>query len=483
MYDHFINGRWISGTGESFTATNPTQWNQPFITKNATATEVTNACSAAAEAQIGWTEEPFDHRAGVAEAYATVLEKEKESLTRLISQEVGKPFWESRTEVDTMIRKVSFSIQGYKSRTGFSEQELGDGSRAILSHHSHGVVAILGPFNFPGHLPNGHIVPAILAGNTIVFKPSEFTPGVGAFLARCWEQVGLPKGVLNLIQGDRLTAGFLLDDPRIAGLYFTGSTAAGLAIHRKFAGRPEVILTLEMGGNNPMVVLNSTNLAESARLIAISAFVTSGQRCTCTRRLIVTPEAEPVIEALVALTKDIVVDSPDADPQPFIGPVIHLPAADRVLAFQRELMERDGKILEESRPTKYGLPFLRPGIVDVTDLEDLPDEEIFGPLLQVIRVASFEEAIARSNATRYGLAAGLVGGTRDEFELFRRKVRAGVINWNRPTTGASSAAPFGGIGLSGNHRPTALYAADYCAYPVATLESGTPSAPKHAGLP
>jgi len=483
MCDHFINRRWISGTGESFTATNPTQWNQPFITKNATATEVTNACSVAAEAQIGWAEEPFDHRAAVAEAYATVLEKEKESLTRLISQEVGKPFWESRTEVDTMIRKVSFSIQGYKSRTGFSKQELGDGSRAILSHHSHGVVAILGPFNFPGHLPNGHIVPAILAGNTIVFKPSEFTPGVGAFLARCWEQAGLPKGVLNLVQGDRLTAGFLLDDPRIAGLYFTGSTAAGLAIHRKFAGRPEVILTLEMGGNNPMVVLNSTNLAESARLIAISAFVTSGQRCTCTRCLIVTPEAEPVIEALVALTKDIVVDSPDADPQPFIGPVIHLPAADRVLAFQRELTERGGKILEESRPTKYGLPFLRPGIVDVTDLEDLPDEEIFGPLLQVIRVASFEEAIARSNATRYGLAAGLVGGTRDEFELFRRKVRAGVINWNRPTTGASSAAPFGGIGLSGNHRPTALYAADYCAYPVATLESSTPNAPKHAGLP
>jgi succinylglutamic semialdehyde dehydrogenase len=482
MHDHFIGGRWIRGSGPLFTAADPASSHIPFTTRNANPDEVAQACAAAVEAFPNWAGTSFDRRAAIVENYSAILHREKNSLVRLISLEVGKPAWESRTEVDTMVRKVNLSIEAYKTRTGYKRQDLGDGDCAILSHHPHGIVAILGPFNFPGHLPNGHLVPSLLAGNTVVFKPSEFTPGVGAFLVRTWDEAGLPKGVLNMVQGDRATAIDLLEDPRITGVYFTGSAKAGIAIHRQFAGRPEVILALEMGGNNPLVVIGPDHGNETARLIAISAFITSGQRCTCARRLIVTPEAESVIEDLVALTKTIVVGSPEADPEPFIGPIIHLPAADRVLAFQKELAERGGNILEAARPTAQGLPFLRPGIVDVTGIANLPDEEIFGPLLQVIRVKSLEQGISAANSTRFGLAAGLIGGDRDQFDLFRRNVRAGVINWNRPTTGASSAAPFGGVGLSGNHRPTALYAADYCAYPVATMESDKPNAPKQVGM-
>jgi succinylglutamic semialdehyde dehydrogenase len=482
MRDHFIGGRWIDGRGQPFTAADPTHSERPFTTRTADPDEVETACAAADEARPIWADLSFDRRAVLAMAYAAILDKEKDSLARLISQETGKPAWESRAEVDTMIRKVTLSIDAYKMRTGYREQELGDGARSVLSHQPHGTVAVLGPFNFPGHLPNGHIVPALLAGNTVIFKPSECTPGVGALMVRCWDRAGLPKGVLNLVQGDRSTAIHLLEDRRVAGVYFTGSANAGIAIHRLFAGRPDVVLALEMGGNNPLVVVGSEDPVEKARIAAISAFITAGQRCTCARRLVVTPEAERVIDELVALTRLIIVGTPDSVPVPFIGPVIHSLSATRILAAQNNLVERGGMILEEVRPTEQGVPFLRPGIVDATGITNMPDEEIFGPVLQVVRVESFEKAIAVANSTRFGLAAGLVGGTPDQFGQFRRRVRAGVINWNRPTTGASSALPFGGLGLSGNHRPTAFYAADYCAYPVASLESEKPVAPKQVGL-
>jgi succinylglutamic semialdehyde dehydrogenase len=482
MRDHFIGGSWVSGEGEPFVAADPTNSESPFCSRYATENEVAQACSSAIDSHEGWSAEPFDRRAAVALLYSGLLEKRKESIARSISREVGKPLWEARTEVEAMIRKIPLSIEAYKSRTGIFEQELAGGGRTIVSHHAHGVVAVLGPFNFPGHLPNGHITPAILAGNSVVFKPSELTPGVGALMAECWTHAGLPNGVLNLVQGGRSTAELLLDNPGLAGVYFTGSASAGVAIHRKFAGRPEVILALEMGGNSPLVVLGGADPVESARLIAVSAFITSGQRCTCTRRLILTPEAEPVVEPLIAFARQIVVDLPDAEPAPFMGPLILKIAAERVLAAQQELAAHGAIILEEARPTNLGLPFLRPGIVDVTNVRNLPDVEIFGPFLQLIRVASLEEAIVKANATRFGLAAGLVGGTAEQFAQFRAKVRAGIINWNRPTTGASSSAPFGGIGLSGNHRPTASYAADYCAYPIASMSIGAPSAPRHPGM-
>jgi succinylglutamic semialdehyde dehydrogenase len=227
-----------------------------------------------------------------------------------------------------------------------------------------------------------------------------------------------------------------------------------------------------------MIVLSSAT--EAARTAAVSAFLTSGQRCTCTRRLIVVGIADQVLARLAECVRKIRVGPPDT--KPFMGPVIHRPAANRVLAFQKKLVAGGASILEECRPTELGLPYLRPGIVDVTKVENRVDEEIFGPILQVVRVNSLDEAIEEANNTRFGLAAGLLGGTREEFQKFRQRVRAGVINWNRPTTGASSAAPFGGIGISGNHRPTALYAADYCAYPIATLQNDKLQSPVFEGL-
>jgi succinylglutamic semialdehyde dehydrogenase len=353
-------------------------------------------------------------------------------------------------------------------------------ARSVLSHAPHGIVAILGPFNFPAHLPNGHIVPALIAGNCVVFKPSELTPLTGSLLADCWREAGLPPGCLNLLQGDRPTAEFILERPEVAGVFFTGSATTGVAIHQRFATRPEVILALEMGGNNPMLVLETNDAVAAARIVAVSAFISAGQRCTCTRRLIVI--GDEILPELIRITESIEVGAPNDLPEPFLGPVITSSAANKVLNAQRKLVAIGAKILVECRPAKKGIPFLRPGILDVTGVDNLPDEEVFGPLIQVTRVADFDAAITEANRTRFGLAAGLIGGTEKDFEVFRRRVRAGIINWNRPTTGASSAAPFGGVGLSGNHRPSAFYAADYCAYPVATLQSEELSLVEYPGL-
>jgi succinylglutamic semialdehyde dehydrogenase len=477
MHDHFIGGRWAKGSGEPLIAVNPINHPHPFTTRKGVPAEVSAAVEAAAASQFAWSTAPLERRIEIAKNYAQTLQRRKESLTAQISNEVGKPLWESAQEVDSMIRKVDLGIQAYHDRTGTREQPLND-SLSVVSHRAHGIVVVLGPFNFPGHLPNGHIVPAILAGNCVLFKPSEFTPGVGALMADCWTKAGLPAGVLNLVQGDRTTAESMLSDPRINGVYFTGSAAAGISIHQRFAGRPDVILALEMGGNNAMIALSSTT--EAARTAAVSAFLTSGQRCTCTRRLIVVGTADKILAPLAECARQIRVGLPDT--KPFMGPVIHRAATERVLAFQKKLVAGGASILEACKPTELGLPYLRPGIVDVTKVENRLDEEIFGPLLQVVRVNSLDEAIAEANNTRFGLAAGLLGGTREEFQKFRQQARAGVINWNRPTTGASSAAPFGGIGISGNHRPTALYAADYCAYPIATLQSETLQSPVFEGL-
>jgi succinylglutamic semialdehyde dehydrogenase len=479
MLDHFIGGQWIRGRGQPFFSTNPATGEQVFPSRNADSSEVAAAFEAAKSAFQKWSDNPAEVRFQVAREFAGIVNRRRQEFVTAISHETGKPLWESNQEVDTVVKKVDLSVSAYAERTGHHEQEMGQ-ARSVLSHAPHGIVAILGPFNFPAHLPNGHIVPALIAGNCAVFKPSELAPLTAALMADCWQEAGLPAGCLNLLQGDRSTAEFILERPEVAGVFFTGSATTGVAIHQRFAARPDVILALEMGGNNPMVILETNDAVAAARIVAVSAFISAGQRCTCTRRLIVV--GNEILPELIRITESIKVGASNDVPEPFLGPVITSAAADKVLNAQKELVANGAKILVECRPGKNGIPFLNPGILDVTAIHGLRDEEVFGPLIQLIRVADFDAAITEANRTRFGLAAGLIGGTEKDFEIFRRRVRAGIINWNRPTTGASSAAPFGGVGLSGNHRPSAFYAADYCAYPVATLQSEALSRVEYPGL-
>jgi succinylglutamic semialdehyde dehydrogenase len=363
-------------------------------------------------------------------------------------------------------------VQAYHERTGEKRAPMADGV-AVLRHRPHGVVAVFGPYNFPGHLPNGHIVPALIAGNAVVFKPSELAPGVAAATVALWAQAGLPAGVLNLVQGEKDTGVALANHRQIDGLFFTGSSDTGTLLHKQFGGRPEIVLALEMGGNNPLVVAPVEDIDAAVHHTIQSAFLSAGQRCTCARRLFVPDDAfgARFMARLTEVTSKIRYGAFDADPQPFMGAVVSARAAAKLGAAQTQLIEAGAKPVLEMTQRDSRLGLVSPAILDVTSARNIPDEEHFGPMLQVTRYTTIDDAIKRANDTAYGLSAGLLADDESAWTHFQRTIRAGIVNWNRPTNGASSAAPFGGIGRSGNQRPSAYYAADYCSYPMASVES------------
>lgn len=445
--------------------------------------DVAEAIATARQAAPQWARESHTRRIELVRRFANEVRKKADPFAELIARETGKPLWEARTEVEAVIGKVEISVKAYSERTGSKKLDSALAGQAGLRHKPHGVMAVLGPYNFPAHLPNGHIVPALIAGNGVIFKPSEKTPAVGEFLVHCFHAAKIPAGVIQCLIGGPAEGKALVEDPGIDGVLFTGSARAGIAINRRLADNPGKIVALEMGGNNPIVVIDTPKVEDAAALIVQSAFTTAGQRCTAARRLIVLDSMfDAIVPVVRAMAQRLIVGEPFADPQPFMGPVIDNATAELLVKSFAALEERGGKaLLPLDRPSE-ALPFLTPALLDATGMADRPDIEFFGPLLQVIRVADFEDAIAEANATRYGLSASLIGGKPADYERFWSEVRAGIINWNRPTNGASSAAPFGGVGLSGNHRPAAFYAADYCAYPVASATLEQPRASVGVGL-
>ncbi len=439
--------------------------------------------AAARAAWASWAARPFSFRIETLRRFANVARGKLDPFADLIARETGKPLWEARTEVEAVINKVEISISAYADRTAQRRLDGAMGTRVAVRHKPHGVLGVLGPYNFPAHLPNGHIVPALIAGNAVVFKPSEKTPAVGAFLTGLYHEAGVPEGVVRCVQGGPDAGRALAGSPGIDGLLFTGSARAGLALHRQFAETPQKILALEMGGNNPIVVWDAKDLHAAAAIVVQSAYMTAGQRCTAARRLIVRDgDHEALAEAILGLIDRLIVDHPHATPAPFMGPVIDNDAADRLQEAVLDLMGKGARAIRRLDRKDPDKPFLTPALIDTSAVERRPDAELFGPVLQMIRVPDFDAALVEANATRYGLSASLIGGSPEMYDRFWAVVRAGVVNWNRPTNGAPSTAPFGGIGLSGNHRPSAYYAADYCAYPVTSSEAESPRASIGVGL-
>jgi len=433
----------------------------------------------AAIAFTAWSRTALDQRIGYLNTFKAVLGQQRDEFAQLISEETGKPLWEAKTEVGAMLGKVAVSIQAYCERCGERRADM-PGGISVTRFKPHGVVGVLGPFNLPGHLPNGHIVPALLAGNTVVFKPSDYTPAVGERLLQCWDAAGLPAGVLQCVQGGRAVGSALASHPALKGLYFTGSFATGQALHRQFAGHPEKILALEMGGNNPLLVHRVGDLSAAAYNTIQSAYITSGQRCVCARRLIVPHgrAGDAFIATLLEMLRGITVGAWNGEREPFMGPVIAAAAGNRMMDVQAILLNRGAVALLPMQQDQAVPALLTPGLIDVTHVQGRDDSEYFGPLLQLIRVNDFPAAIDEANRTEYGLSAGLLSDDAALYEVLLSRSQAGIVNWNRQMTGASSAAPFGGIGKSGNHRPSAYFAADYCAYPVASIESRALVMPK-----
>ncbi|MBF4374618.1 succinylglutamate-semialdehyde dehydrogenase [Vibrio anguillarum] len=473
----WIAGEWLAGQGEAMLSLSPYNNETIWQGDSATPAQVEAAVTAARVAFIEWKKRPFVEREQYVLAFAEKVKQRSEELAQIIAKETGKPLWETRTEAAAVAGKIAISIRAYHDRTGENTREAA-GNQLVLRHRPLGVLAVFGPYNFPAHLPNGHIVPALLAGNTVVFKPSEQTPWTGEFVMKLWQEAGLPAGVLNLVQGAKETGIALAQAKGIDGLLFTGSANTGHLLHRQFAGQPGKMLALEMGGNNPMVISKQYGELDAAVYTIIqSAFLSAGQRCTCARRLYVPEgnEGDLLLEKLVSATQKLRIDHPFAEPAPFMGPQISQAAAQFILAAQDNLRTLGGVSLLAATPLQAA--FVTPGIIDVTAVSQLPDEEYFGPLLQVVRYQSLDQAVQLANETRFGLSAGLVSTNDAEWDYFVDHIRAGIVNRNRQLTGASGDAPFGGPGASGNLRPSAYYAADYCAYPMASMEGRSTELP------
>jgi succinylglutamic semialdehyde dehydrogenase len=445
------------------------------------ASEIGRVMDRAAEQARPWRETTVADRIELVRRYGQQLERNRDQLTALISREVGKLPWDAAAEVGASVGKIELSIQAFEQRRAEHLVEGGAAGRRIR-YRPLGVSLVLGPFNFPLHLPGGQIIPALLAGNTVVFKPSDQATAIGQWMTQAWHEAGLPEGVLQMITGGVDTAVAAIDSPHVTGVFLTGSYGAGCAIHRQLAGRPGVLLALELGGNNPIVVTGEVPKETVAAMVSFSSFISSGQRCTCARRaIIVDSEAtQSQIDALIKVTSQLRVGMPADDPTPHVGPLISAAAAENLNRTYDELLRIGCEPLIPFQIDPRSNNLVRPAMVDASSiaadkLQQIGQMEWFGPLLVIQRVDSFETAVASAANTPYGLAASLLGGTSEMFDRFVADIGAGVVNWNGPTTGAAGALPFGGLGDSGNHRPAGFFAIDFCSDPVASLEHAEPS--------
>ncbi|WP_432799037.1 succinylglutamate-semialdehyde dehydrogenase [Poriferisphaera sp. WC338] len=469
---HYCNNQWFDGDGSTFSSTAPYEQSVIWTGENATESEVDRTVSAARAAFPAWADLSIDARLTFIQTYKTQLEENRLHLARTIAQETGKPLWESDQEVGAMIGKVQLSLDASNERLGEQSLPVGDAT-GITRYKPYGVCAVFGPFNLPGHLPNGHIIPALLAGNTIVLKPSEKTPLVAQEMIKLWHNANLPTGVINMTQGDASTGKALALHPNIDAVFFTGSYNVGRAINKMLADHPEKIIALEMGGNNPLIVHETADLDAAVYMTILSGYITAGQRCTCARRLIVpqTSQGDDFIEKLTVQIRKITAGKWDAEPQPFIGTLIDKKAAESLLNTQQNMINRGARSLLSMHQLDGSPALLSPGLIDTTHMTDPVDEEWFGPLMQLKRVPNFDAAIEEANQTSFGLSAALLSDSQEHYNNFFSKIRAGIVNWNRQTTGASGRLAFGGCGKSGNGRPAGFYSADYCAFPVASLEA------------
>jgi succinylglutamic semialdehyde dehydrogenase len=427
------------------------------------------AVEQALQAKHAWAEAAQSERnAAVLRIKAELLKREA-GFVDLISREVGKPRWEALTEHKAMVAKAEVTLnEGLRLIAGFTPSGLSGECR----FRPHGVLAVIGPFNFPGHLPNGHILPALAAGNCVIFKPSEVTPGVGQLYAEAVHAAGLPAGVFQLVQGARAVGERLSTLAGVDGILFTGSHQVGAAIQKANAENPGKLLALELGGKNGSLVLEDADLDKALYDVLFSAYVTAGQRCSATSRVYVQARiVERFTERMATLVKGLAIGHP-ADANVFMGPVTTAAGLEKFLA-GCAAGEREGAevvVAPGRHPARHRGHYASPGLHRVRALKAdsrYQREELFGPDLAIHSIDDVEQGIAALNAVDYGLTAAIFTADAARFELCAQRVEAGVINWNAPTVGSSSRLPFGGTKRSGNHRPAGVFSTLYCAYPIA----------------
>jgi succinylglutamic semialdehyde dehydrogenase len=479
-----IGGTWQPIEGEALRSCNPSRPDDCCWSGTPVVGHVDEAVRAAREPAVAWAETPLESRAAVLRRFAELVTERAGDLAALILRETGKTRAESAAEAGALAAKIAITIDGPgAARVTPWTFPVNDSRSGACTFRPHGVMSVIGPFNFPMHLPNGQMAPALLAGNAVVFKPSERAAACGEALVQCWHDAGLPRGVVSLVHGGPTVASELVTHPGVDGVLFTGSWPVGRKILESCLDDPGRIVALELGGNNPAIVMPDADLRQAVIECVRASFATAGQRCTCTRRIIVHEDiADAFIPALAACASTLLVGDPAGDVPVFMGPVISEAARDAVLAAQSRLASAGARVVVPCVPVDGPGWFVTAGVTEVETFIGGEDQEIFGPLVQVCSVGSLDEAIREAAATRYGLAASVFSADRSVFETAMSRLKVGCLNWNTGTAGASSALPFGGVGRSGNHRPAAAFASDFCAYPVASLLETGDAAPVPEGL-
>lgn len=445
--------------------------------------DVDDLVERARRAWPSWAAQSLANRIELVRRTANELRKEADSLAALVAQESGQPLWAARAEVDAVVERVELAVRAYAERSAQRRLDNALQGTSALRHKPHGVVVVIAPASSPLAIPAAQVIPALIAGNAVILKPSEKMPAAAEVLVQCFHRAGVSANVVQFCPGGPDTGLDLALHEGVDGVLFTGSTHNGIALNRKLAASPNKLVALAMGGNNPIVAWDTPKLADAAALIVQSAFGWAGQSCTNARRLIVRDTLfDDLIAEVKRLADRLIVGAPFDEPAPFMGPVIDNATAEGLTESFVYLLSNGGRPIKHMVRTVPGRPFLSPAIIETTGMAERPDVELLGPLLQVVRVATLDEAITEANATRYGLVSTLIGGSPQDYNRFWANVRTGLVNWNRPTTAVAAGAPFGGIGLSGNYRPGGFYAADFCAYPVASAEMEQPRATIGLGL-
>lgn len=482
---NFIGGRFRGSAGRILVSEDPGDLAHPIGSVREDVTAVDAAAQAAAAAFPGWSAAPLPRRQAALTRLQRALQRRRRALTEMIAREVGKPLWEAEREVDRLIARVDETRTHALARVQPFEVSLAREVRGVCRYHPHGVLAILGPFNFPAHLAASQFLPGLLAGNTIVFKPSEYAPFVGQLVAECALDARLPAGVFNVVVGGGAVGARLIEQPAVRAVLFTGSVATGRRIQQAVWRHANKSVSLEMGGKNAALVLEDADVRLAAREAAIGAYSMAGQRCNATSRIIVhRRQAKRFLEAFLPLVDQLTIGHP-MTPGTFMGPLVSRAAVDTLQAGLAAARREGYDVLRPGGPASirgYRGHYVRPSV----HLLDSPGrvagrgayrlEELFGPDTAIYIVRSTEEAIALNNEGPYGLVTSVFTRAPRAFEWVSRRVDTGLVNWNRGTIFSSGLLPFGGTKASGNQMPAGAFAIHQCVYPVSVLEDRRPAA-------
>lgn len=480
----FIDGRFVKveRTDEDWQVPSPADLKDIVIAPEAKFDHVDRAVAAARKAYLPWAHLGVDARKGYLLRLKEIFQARAGEIAEIIARETGKGLWEAKTEAASLVNKIDITLN--YSLGLVAEERIDDvlpGVAGFTRHKPRGVMAVVGPFNFPGHLPNGHIIPALATGNTVVFKPSDKTPATAQWMASCYEQAGFPPGVFNVVHGRVEVGKRLVNHADVDGILFTGSYEVGLKIKQDTLTHANKILALEMGGKNATIVWEDADLKKAVYETLIASFMSAGQRCSCTSRIILHRSVrDAFLDQFYANAKKLTIGHWRENP--FMGPLISSDSVDKYIRYQ-EIAKREGaeslmrgKALEREQQGYYVTPSIN--VVEKFDPKSVYQKsEIFGPNVAVFTVDSFEEALAINNSSGFGLAMSLFTKSRALYEKALIEAQVGVLNLNRTTNGASSRLPFGGMNKSGNDRPSAHLAVQYCTVPVASLEDPTPFSP------